>query len=214
MKKNDVRVKEFIDFQEQIDFINILASSYFTETDEGEVEYTPYMEPFILKMLFFQYFVDGLTVEPVDEEGNIITMEDALELYDHDESLIMYESLLAAVEADPEVNVLFEQYVPGGKTKMDDVIDAMRLNAKDIVEFRKSQMIHRRSDEFAQIAYGLGEIGKLLSAMNFDQIDPVVAVQALATGLAKSPEFDKIVDSLKEIPFEEVNTDEDRNDQA
>ena len=219
MKKNDVKVKELINFNDQVDMINLLAGSYFTTNEDGEVIYTPYMEPVIFKMLFFSYFVDGLEVEPIDADGNVITMEDALELYDNDESLVVYESLLEAVEKDQEVNALFGQYTPGGDSLLDNLLDSIRLNAQDMAQFRKAQIVNRRTDELAQIAYGLGEIGRLLKSMNFDQLTPEVAMQALATGFAKSEEFKEIIktlpdvmDSNKVIPFKEVSDDENRHD--
>lgn len=216
MKKNDVKINEQINFNDQVDMINILADSYFSTGDDGETIYTPYMEPVAFKMLFFSYFVEGLELEPVDEDGNIISMEDAMELYDNDEAMIQYESLLEAVENDADANALFDQYTPGGETQLDNLLDSIRLNAQDMAQFRKAQIINRRSDEFAQIAFGIGKIGELLAAIDFSHISPEVALQAVATGFAKSPEFPELVKAFQEdmkdnkvIPFEEVSADAD-----
>ena len=171
MKKNSPNLKSFLTDIECIEFTRLLANSYFTNTDDG-IEYTPYMVSRNFKLLFYLYCVDGVEFGIVQNENG-------------DEEL---ENILSAVANDGEVSMIFDQFTAGqyADTLIEKQLNIIVENARDMVEYRKQQLLHNRDDEISRFINNLSIIAEKLSSIDLSKFDSKVLSQIFLTSLLKS----------------------------
>lgn len=79
MKKNNPKIKENITMQDKINVIEYIASSYFTENEEGLIEYTPYYIGLAQFIAAANFFMEGLEFdEGEDIYESVIADDDEL----------------------------------------------------------------------------------------------------------------------------------------
>lgn len=135
MIKDNIKLKQKLTDIEIIGFTQDLANAYFSEDEEGNVTYTPYLARLQFRLLFYLYCVEGLTFETVTDDSGEIVLENILE----------------AVESDEELHSLFKKYDNGAYDDLPMVTQLTEISADayDMAEFKKQQLIHDRKDSLA-----------------------------------------------------------------
>lgn len=96
MVKNNPKIKDNITMQDKINAIEYIASSYFTENDEGVMEYTPYYLGLAQFIAAANFFMEGLEFDEGEDIYESVIADDELKdiIYDsyknYDESLLLH----------------------------------------------------------------------------------------------------------------------------
>lgn len=130
MIKNKPRIKGLLSADEMGEYIRKIVAANFIEVtyEDGttRIEYAPYMREKAEIIMFYLYYIDGVTFESIkDEDGN-----DTGILEDIYEEVILDDELIGIYES------AFMQGLVGEQLKqISDYVD-------DIVDFKKEQLIH------------------------------------------------------------------------
>lgn len=149
MIKNNPRIKENISFIDEINAIETIVSSYFTEKD-NIVEYTPYYSQMSTFFAIIENFLDG--VELNENEDSFETIVSDKEIYNLIKRFYYNTEKFKNTEKDNKEN---SEYI--------DLLNRVLLNVNDIVEFKKQKLIHRDHKLRLKQASGYEAIEKLSS---------------------------------------------------
>lgn len=141
MIKNEVRIKENISLTDRIQAIERIVASYFTENDEGEVQYTPYFLKLsqILSIVF--HFIEG------------VEFDDSEDIYDiamNDHEIRSLIDKFFVLDSEPET-----------PTEEQKLFGEVMATAMDIVEYRKKENLARiQNDSSTALTYKLLDLAE------------------------------------------------------
>lgn len=165
MVKNNPRIKENISLVDEINAIETIVSSYFTEVDDI-VEYTPYYSQIGTFFAIIENFLDGVEIDK--ENDDFETIVNDAEVFD----------LIKRFYYNTEKNKVTKKE-NNENTDYITIFNRVLLNVNDIVEFKKQKLIHRDDKLRLKQAAGYEAIEKLSSYFeiiakslyNFSQLD-------------------------------------------
>lgn len=165
MTKNNPRIKENISLIDEINAIETIVSSYFTEVD-GVVEYTPYYSQIGTFFAIIENFLDGVEIDK--ENDDFETIVNDAEVYDLIKRFYYNTENNKTTKKENNENA---DYIA--------LFNRVLLSVNDIVEFKKQKLIHRDDELRLKQAAGYEAIEKLSSYFeiiakalyNFSQLD-------------------------------------------
>lgn len=165
MVKNNPRIKENISLVDEINAIETIVSSYFTEVDDI-VEYTPYYSQIGTFFAIIENFLDGVEIDK--ENDDFETIVNDAEVFD----------LIKRFYYNTEKNKVTKKE-NNENTDYITIFNRVLLNVNDIVEFKKQKLIHRDDKLRLKQVAGYEAIEKLSSYFeiiakslyNFSQLD-------------------------------------------
>jgi len=166
MKIKNLIIKPTISIVERISMTDSIVDSYFIENDvTGEIEYVPYYKLMSELLSFIDYYTEGITFD--EEESR----------YD---SSSFSEQLMRQ----------FNEFKSGNQEFIDILLDV-----KDIVEFKKQQLIHNKKTSLDSL---LNELKDILSKFNgtFDMEMLTSLLPELAKLGKTGLDQDKLVDLI------------------
>lgn len=154
MKKETIKLKQFLTDTDMVGFIRDLADSYFSEDEAGNTIYTPYLARIQFRLLFYLYCVDGLTFETIVDESGETVLENILEAADNDEELAR----------------LFSNCNDGSYKDLPITAQLSEISADayDMAEFKKQQLIHGRKDSLSML---IDAITAKVSELDLSKLD-------------------------------------------
>lgn len=81
MVKNDVKIKKELSLSDKINAIEYISSSYFTEDENGKIQYTPYYAGIAQVNAIMKYFTDGIEFKDSEDIYEIVINDDSLRTF-------------------------------------------------------------------------------------------------------------------------------------
>lgn len=81
MIKNDVKIKKTVSLSDKINAIEYISSSYFTEDENGKIQYTPYYAGIAQVNAIMKYFTDGVEFEDSEDIYEMVINDDSLRTF-------------------------------------------------------------------------------------------------------------------------------------
>ncbi|PWJ51110.1 hypothetical protein [Faecalicatena contorta] len=81
MIKNDVKIKKELSLSDKISAIEYISSSYFTEDENGKIQYTPYYAGIAQVNAIMKYFTDGVEFEDSEDIYEMVINDDSLRTF-------------------------------------------------------------------------------------------------------------------------------------
>lgn len=81
MVKNDVKIKKELSLSDKISAIEYISSSYFTEDENGKIQYTPYYAGIAQVNAIMKYFADGVEFEDSEDIYEMVINDDGLRTF-------------------------------------------------------------------------------------------------------------------------------------
>lgn len=81
MVKNDVKIKKELSLSDKISAIEYISSSYFTEDENGKIQYTPYYAGIAQVNAIMKYFTDGVEFEDSEDIYEMVLNDDSLRTF-------------------------------------------------------------------------------------------------------------------------------------
>lgn len=131
MVKNDVKIKKELSLSDKINAIEYISSAYFTEDDNGKIQYTPYYAGIAQVNAIMKYFTDG------------VEFEDSEDIY---ETVINDDSLRTFVDT---FFVSSQDSVPPSHGQ--EVLYEVMSTVADIVEYKKKENLAKIQSENSNI---------------------------------------------------------------
>lgn len=186
MKKNNPSIKDVMTNDDCHIFTKLLASAYYSyDPETDDMKATPDVVDDVMRMLFYQYAVDGIEFETIPNE-------------DGDDTLEEYENPLDVCDNDPEILGIYEDYVNG---KYDGKFIARQLSkimvdAQTIANFEMQKYLNNRHDDLGRLIEGLASLGRVIENTDWTHVNAQMFSDSLARAFANSPSILKL---LKEI---------------
>lgn len=131
MIKNDVKIKKDLSLSDKINAIEYISSSYFTEDENGKMQYTPYYAGIAQVNAIMKYFTDG------------VEFEDSENIY---ETVINDDSLRAFVDTF---------FISGKDTDVpsdsQEILYEIMSTVDDIIEYKKKENLAKIQSENSSI---------------------------------------------------------------
>lgn len=149
MIKNNPKIKDNITIVDKINAIESIVSSCFTKDEKNEyvTEYTPYYSEIAEIYAIAENFLDGLEIEDEDTKDTFMEDEDVFNLIKK-----FYYNIEETDDAKKENEDNFE-YI--------NIMNFVKHNVEEIVEFKKQQLIHRDEKLREKLAFGSESLEKI-----------------------------------------------------
>lgn len=210
MIKNNPKIKDNITIVDKINAIESIVSSCFTKDEKNEyvTEYTPYYSEIAEIYAIAENFLDGLEIEDEDTKDTFMEDEDVFNLIKK-----FYYNIEETDDAKKENEDNFE-YI--------NIMNFVKHNVEEIVEFKKQQLIHRDEKLREKLAFGSESLEKISyffkvivdALYNFSKLDLQLLkpenAELLKDVLLKLKDSDMTEESIANIIKDAVGFDVDK----
>lgn len=178
MKKNNVRIKENITFQDELNAIDYITASNFQIDENGEVSYTPEYTMSAEMEAYAMFFIDGVEFESGDIKYERIM---------NDEQLVKMIKRFYFSETNKEANRKNSQLIT--------IRNFVMNNVQRKVEFNVQKLIHTSHIE-SDLSYMINTITNVISSFDmtkFKELDIKTVMRCMKkiadSEIEISPEF-------------------------